>query len=168
MLVLKFFYAQHSCVYHTDYKQAYDIFYFLFLFLSLKAYQYQLIILILLLSFLNMVTMLILVLIKNSWIKLIYFNTFAAKTFKYICRYLYDTDTCITLNVQNHGTRLDFLFQRLPILFLHAYNQHLQCLPCLDYCKNLLYQVTMFHQIFSSYPFIRIDKNLFLTSNNIC
>ena len=39
----------------------------------------------------------------------------------------------------SHDIPLDFLFQIFSICFLYAYNQHLQCLPCLDYCKNCLF-----------------------------
>ena len=55
-----------------------------------------------------------------------------------------------------------FLFQSFSILFEHAYNQHLKYFPYLSYCKNFPYQEIMFHQTFSSCPYIRIDKFPFL------
>ena len=45
----------------------------------------------------------------------------------------------------NHDTILSFLFKKLYKIFLPARNLHLQYLPFLSDCKNLPFQVMMFH-----------------------
>lgn len=45
-------------------------------------------------------------------------------------------------------THLDLLLWNPLILFLCVYNQHLQCLPCLSYCKTLFFFFTFFPIIY--------------------
>ena len=63
----------------------------------------------------------------------------------------------------SHNIPIKFLFQNVYKFFLHARNLHQQYLPHLSDCKNLLFQVAMFHWIFTNHPYISRNKPIFAT-----
>ena len=54
-----------------------------------------------------------------------------------------------------------FSFQNLYKRFFRAHNLHYQCLFHLSECKNLIFQVMMFHWNFHNHPYIHNDEHLF-------
>ena len=66
----------------------------------------------------------------------------------------------------NHNILLNFLFKNLYKPFLRAHRLHQYHLPYFSYCKNLLFQVMMFHCTFRKHPYIHKDKHLFQQFSN--
>ena len=58
----------------------------------------------------------------------------------------------------------NFILKPLQTLF-HSHDLHQEYLPCLDDCKNLLFQVMKFCWIFPNHPYIHLGKHLFTTIN---
>ena len=106
--------------------------------------------------FLNMFAMLILVPIKIKLNQVHVFQYIYFESFQIHLQVIIHHFECT-----NHDIHLDCLFQ--SFIYFFACLQPASVISSIDYCKNLLYQVTMFHQIFSSYPCIHMNKHLFLT-----
>ena len=58
---------------------------------------------------------------------------------------IYQLKITYRLKHTNHDILLNVLFQNHYRLFLRAHSLHQLYLPYLSYCKNLLFQVMMFH-----------------------
>ena len=93
---------------------------------------------------------------KTSRIKFIYFKTHQL-TIMYCFKHAI------------HDILSNFLFQNIYKFFLRARNLHEQYFPYLSHCENHLLQVTMFHEIFSNYPyFIKVRHSFTAIKETFC
>ena len=124
-----------------------DIFHLWFLFLPFVLYQDLLVILILFSSFLDMLIMLTLVLIKYELHQLDMFESIYFESLQIYLLIITNHSECA-----NHENDLERLMQNPSKIVLHVWNQHLLCLLCLSFCKNsLLYGNDVFQ-------FLRINS----------
>ena len=60
-----------------------------------------------------------------------------------------------------HDILLNVLFQNLYKLLLCGCSLHQQCLPCLNDCKKIIFQVMKFHWTFVNHTYIHMGRHFF-------